>query len=118
MSNHSNNVNLIIEIADKGMINATCLQSILETDLDFSENIERFRPYTLKKKFKNEAERVAKEIFAKRKKVEDEYERLNLMVADLFSVKNFIGQSDCYGSYTYEITETDFSFIISIAFVN
>jgi len=118
MSNHGNNVTLITARVDKGGINEKSLQSIFECDSDFSENVEYFRSDTLKKGFKNEAERVSTEIFKKRKKIKDEAERLDLMVADIFEVNNFIGQSGHYGDYTSEIIETDFEFIIVIGYVN
>jgi hypothetical protein len=39
------------------------------------------------------------------------------MVKSVFDVNNFIGQSGDYGDYTYNILETDFAYVISIAYV-
>ena len=118
MSNHGDNAHLIIEVIDKGGINEKSLQSILECDSDFSENEEYYRPDTLKKGFENEAHRVSTEIFKKCKRIKDDGERVKRMVESLFEVNNFIGQSGSYGDYTFEITETDFSFVVSIAYVH
>ena len=118
MSNHGKEANLLIETIDKGMIDETTLISILENDSDLSENEEYFRPDTLKKGFNNEAERVSKEIFNKFKKIKNEETRVEKMVRALFDVPNFIGRSQAYGDYTYEITETEFQYVISIAYVS
>ena len=117
MSNHGNNANLIISRVDKGEINENSLQDILEHDSDFGENEEYFREDTIKLGFKNEAERVSTELFKKHKKVDDEAEQLQAMVQDLFIVDNFIGQSGHYGSHTFDIIETEFEFVIIIAYV-
>jgi len=118
MSNHGENANLIIETIDKGMIDETSLINILESDNDLSENEDYFRPDTLKKGFNNEAERVSKEIFNKFKKIKDEETRVEKMVRALFDVPYFIGKSQAYGDYTYKITETEFQYVISIAYVS
>ena len=117
MSNFSDNANLIVHTIDKGMVNKTSLIAILETDSDFLENEDYFRKDTLKKGFKNEAERVSKEIFNKCKKIKDEGERVEKMVESLFNVSGFIGNSSYSGDYTHQITETEFAYVISIAFV-
>ncbi len=118
MSNHGRETSLIICRVDKGGINENSLQEILEHDSDFGENEEYFREDTLKLGFKNEAERVSTELFKKHKKVDDEAEQLQAMVQDLFIVDNFIGQSGHYGSHKFEIIETDFEFIVVIAYVS
>ena len=115
MSNFSGELKLIVVAIDKGAIDETSLQSILESDLDFKENSEEFRPDTIKKGFKNEAERVSAEIFKKHKKIKEESELVCAMVSDLFKVKGFIGNSSAYGQFSYNILETDFAFIVSIA---
>ena len=117
MSNHGENAKLIVSVIDKGAVDETSLIEILETDNDFSENEDYFREDTLKKGFKNEAERVAKEIFKKYKKVKEEETRLNKMVKALFDVSGFIGKSSSYGDYDFQITETEFQYVVSIAYV-
>lgn len=120
MSNHTGNLNLKIVIIDKGEVNENSLQEIFEVDNDFSESDDSFRPDTLKKGFKNEAERVSSEIFKKNsKKISAEDDELGLlgeMLKGVFKVKNFIGDSGYYESYDYDITETDFQYVISIAY--
>jgi len=117
MSNHGESAKLIVSTIDKGAVDETSLIEILETDSDFLENEEYFRPDTLKKGFKNEAERVSKEIFTKFKKIKDEETRVDKMVKALFDVSGFIGHSQSYGDYTYQITETEFQYVVSIAYV-
>lgn len=106
---------LFIGRVDKGDVNETALFQILEQDSDFFDNEEYFREDTLSLGFKNEAERVSKEIFEKFKSKEDSSERLELMVKELFNVNNFIGKSSNYGRYEFQIVETDFEFIVVIA---
>jgi hypothetical protein len=108
--------NLIVVGIDKNGVDKTSLQKIFESDSDFSENKDSFRPDTLKKGFKNEAERVSAEIFNKCKKIEEESERVEAMMKKVFEVENFIGNSSYYGSYRYAITETEFEYIVSIAY--
>jgi Sec7-like guanine-nucleotide exchange factor len=116
MSNLSTQAKLIVSVIDKDAVDETALIEILETDLDFRDNTSHFRPDTLKKGFKNEAERISKEIFTKFKKLEEE-ERILKMVKELFKVPNFIGQSNQYGDSDFKITETDFSYVVSIAVI-
>lgn len=122
MSNHGNKANIIVVAIDKNGIDENSLVEILEIDSDFCENEEYFREDTLKKGFANEAARVSTEIFKKlsklRKYKDDEPALVDAMVKAVFDVPNFIGQSDLYGDYTYDITETDFQYIISIAYVS
>ena len=108
--------NIRVARIDKNGVDKTSLQQIFEVDADFTENREYFRPDTLKKGFKNEAERVSAEIFNKCKKIEEEEERVDAMIKEVFKVKNFIGNSSFYGSYVYEIIDTEFEYIISIAY--
>lgn len=115
MGNLSETAKLIVSTIDKGSVDETCLIDILASDNDFSENEEQYRPDTLKKGFKNEAERVAKEIYTKFKRVKDEETRLEKMVKALFDVTGFVGTSSYYGDYTYQITETEFQYVVSIA---
>ena len=103
MGNLSNTANLIVEAIDKGAIGKESLQGILEADKDFS---------------KSDAKRISAKIFNKFKGIEDETERVEQMVGALFLVNNFIGRSSAYGSHTFQITETDFQFIVSIAFIS
>lgn len=119
MSNHGNNANLIVIQIDKGDVNEASLIPIFENDSDFSENEEYFREDTLEKGYENEAERVSEEIFNKHK---DEFEGderglVDEMVKSVFEVENFIGQSGHYGNYTYNISESEFTYIIAIAYV-
>ena len=90
MSNHGENAKLIVSVINKGAVNENSLIEILETDSDFSENIDWYRDDTLKKGFKNEAHRVAKEIFTKYKKIKNEEIRLNKMVKALFEINSQI----------------------------
>lgn len=117
MGNLNNEAKLIIQRIDKGGVNETSLIDILAQDNDFSENEDYFREDTLELGFKDEAERVSKEIFEKNRLdiKEDELVGLHQMVVDLFEVDGFIGQSSCYGDYQFEIVETDFEYIVVIA---
>lgn len=117
MGNLSNTAKLITCRIDKGGVNEKTLQSLLEQDNDFSENTDQYREDTLELGFENEAERVSKEIFeANMVDVkEDELMGLLQMVVALFEVEGFIGTSNYYGDYTYEIIETDFEYIVVIA---
>ena len=103
---------------DKNGVDKTSLQQIFEVDSDFTENTEYFRHDTLKKGFKTEAERVSSEIFNKLKSKYkgDEEGLVDAMIKEVFKVNNFIGNSSFYGNYEYEITETEFEYIISIAY--
>jgi hypothetical protein len=120
MSNHTGNLTLKVITIDKGEVNEKSLQEILELDADFSMNEVMFRPDTLKKGFNNEAERISSEIFKKNsKKISAEDDELGLvgaMLTDVFKVKNFIGDSSFYEAYDYHIVETDFQYVISIAY--
>ena len=111
----SQDLTLITARIDRGAVNETALVDILEQDNDFSENEEYYRPDTLALGFENEAERVSKEIYEKFKDNEEESERLNSMVTELFEVSGFIGASSNYGRYRYDVIETDFEYIVVIA---
>lgn len=117
MSNHGDNAYLIVHVIEKGYINKNCLEEILRRDNDFVENIDYFRSDTLKKGYKDEAERVSEEIYKKYKTIRNAENRLNKMVGALFSVPYFIGTSGNYGDYTYEITDVGKAFVVSIAYV-
>ena len=117
MSNLNNSPKLFICRIDKHGVNETSLISILEQDNDFSENTDYYRPDTLELGFENEAERVSKEIFEKNilDVKDDELVGLHQMVSDLFKVEGFIGTSSHYGSYEFEIIETEYEYIVVIA---
>lgn len=117
MSNHGNNASLVVQIVEKGYINKNCLEEILRIDSDFVDNVDYFRADTLKKGYKDEAERVSEEIYKKYKHLRNAENRLDKMVGALFSVPNFIGCSGNYGDYTYQITDVGKAFVISIAYV-
>ena len=112
------NLGLFVFTIDKNNIDENSLVDILSQDNDLSENEDYYREDTLSLGFKNEAERVSKEIFDSYKDVEDESERVEKMVDELFEVDNFIGVSDHYGNYEFEITETDFCYVISVAYTH
>jgi hypothetical protein len=118
MSNHTGTLNLKVVTIDKGEVNENSLIDIFNIDMDFKEN--EVRPSTLKKGFKSESERVSSEIFQKNsKKISAEDDELGLvgaMLKDVFKVKNFIGDSSYYEDYDYHIVETDFQYVISIAY--
>lgn len=120
MSNTTGSLNLKVVTIDKGEVNAKSLIEVFNIDADFRENEDAFRPTTLKKGYKNESERVSEEIFKKNvKKINPEDDELGLlgkMLEDVFQVENFIGNSSYYESHDYEITETDFQYVISIAY--
>jgi len=103
MGNHANNINLIVHTIDRFNIHENSLVEILEIDLDFEGD---------------KAIEVSKEIFDEFKVIEDELTRVEGMVKNLFERDNFIGDSSHYGDYTYEITETEFQFVISIAYIS
>ena len=117
MSNLNNTPQLFICRIDKHGVDENSLISILEQDNDFSENEDYYRPDTLELGFENEAERVSKEIFDKNilDVKEDELVGLHQMVSDLFKVEGFIGTSSHYGSYEFEIDETEYEYIVVIA---
>lgn len=102
MGNLANKINLHVVTLDKGMINEESLLPIFETDSDFQEG---------------EGKRLSKKIFKKFKDLE-ETEMVESMIAELFTIPNFIGESTYYGDYEYDITETEFSYVVSIAFIN
>ncbi len=120
MSNHNGELNLKVVTIDKGDVNEKSLQEIFEVDADFFMNEKVYRPDTLKKGFVNEAERVSTEIFKKNSKKisaeDDELGLLGAMLEDVFKVKNFIGESSYYAHHDYVVTETDFQYVISIAY--
>ena len=115
-------VNLIVFSMSVSMIDEDSLVDIFDRDGDFTENEERFRINTLALGFRNEAERVSKEIYTKvglanpKLLEEDESEFVNLLVKEALLTEGFIGRGGHYGEYTYNITETDFEYIIAIAY--
>ena len=117
MSNLNNTPKLFICRIDIHGVDENSLISILEQDCDFSENEDYYRPDTLELGFENEAERVSKEIFEKNilDVKDDELVGLHQMVSDLFKVEGFIGTSSHYGSYEFEIIETEYEYIVVIA---
>ena len=119
MGNLSNTAKLITTRINKGGLNEKSLIDILAQDNDFSENEECYREDTLDLGFKDEAERVSKEIFDNCKmscKIgDDEYIFLHRMLMQLFRVEGFIGRSSYYGDYQYEVIDTDFEYIVVIA---
>ena len=115
MSNLSNTPRLITARIDKGSVSAKSLYPIFASDNDFSENEEMYDDDTLELGYTNQAERVSTEIFEKFKDIEDESERLEMMVKEVFNVSGFIGCSNYYGEYEYEVIETEYEYIIVIA---
>jgi hypothetical protein len=117
MSNLNNTPKIFICRIDTHGVDENSLISILEQDNDFSENEDYYRPDTLELGFENEAERVSKEIFEKNilDVKDDELVGLHQMVSDLFKVEGFIGTSSHYGSYEFEIIETEYEYIVVIA---
>lgn len=110
-------VTLLVTTIDKNNINKESLRELFESDSDFLENEDYFRDDTLALGFENEAQRVSEEIFKARKRIKDESERVGKMVKDCFNVSGFIGQSSYYHEYEYEITETEFAYVVSIAVI-
>ena len=117
MGNLSNTPKLITCRIDKGNITHKSLYPIFASDSDFNRNSEEYQYDTLAKGFCDEAERQSTEIWIKRKNIEDEKERLDLMLADVFEVKGFIGTSSEYGDWVHEVIETEFEFIVIISTV-
>lgn len=123
MSNLSNKVELIVFNVDKNCeaINEKTLIPAFQNDADFTENTEYFREDTLPLGFENEAERESKEIFDEcmaNEDLQDEKELLTAMVEKLFEVDTFIGTSDYYGDYKWQIVETEFEFIVIITYIS
>ena len=114
MGNKSGNLQLGIEVVDKNNINVNTLVDLLEMDADFSENEEYFREDTLKFGYENEAHRVAEEIYNQYREGSpgDETKQLYQMVAELTNINNYIGNGG-----TYEITETEFQYVIALAYI-
>ena len=116
MSNLSNTPKLITCRIDAGCINEKSLIPIFETDMDFSMNEELYRPDTLELGFETEAERVSKEIYDKCiDRFDCQEELIDNMLKEVFEVEGFIGTSNEYGGFTYEIIQTEYEFIIIIA---
>jgi hypothetical protein len=122
MGNLKNEVKQIIFNVDRNSdaINETTLIPALSVDSDFTENEDYFREDTLELGFENEAERVSKEIFEEcnKKDFADETELLNYMIGELFNVSNFIGTSESYGDYMFQVVETEFEFVVVISYIN
>jgi hypothetical protein len=102
MGNLANTVNLFTGRIDKGNINKSSMLCILEQDGDF-KGVKGVN--------------ASKIIFDKWKYVEDESERVEMMVSALFLVNGFVGSSTAYGIYKSQIIETEFEYIIIIAVV-
>lgn len=117
MSNLSNTPLIFISRIDKHGVHERSLVPILEQDNDFSQNEEYYRPDTLELGFENEAERVSKEIYEANKLdlKDDELVGLHQMVNDLFRVKGFVGTSNNYGGFTFEIVETEYEYVVIVA---
>jgi hypothetical protein len=115
MSNLSNTPRLFTCRIDKGNIHENSLYDLFAMDNDFSENEDFYREDTLSLGFKDEAERVSKEIFDIFKDIEDEFDRVQKMFDKVFDIRFFVGQSTFYGSYVKEIIETEFEYILIIA---
>ena len=115
-------VNLIVFSMSVSMIDEDSLVDIFNRNGDFTENKELFRINTLALGFRNESARVSKEIYTKvglanpKLLEEDESEFVNLLVKEALLTEGFIGRGVPYGEYTYNITETDFEYIIAIAY--
>ena len=118
MSNYNNNCILNIFKISKGQVNRECLKEVFEIDSDFFENEEYFREDTVG----TEAERCAIEIFEKYEHIENEKQRLESMADEVAGYSNgvqtFIVGNDTYsGDYKIEVVETEFEFILVIAYV-
>lgn len=123
MGNLRNEIGLIVFNVDKNneAIDEKTLIPAFNEDCDFTENEDYFREDTLELGFENEAERVSKEIFDEcmaDESIDTEAELLEAMVKALFEVRNFIGSSDNYGDYKYQIVETEFEFIVIITYIS
>jgi len=111
--------NITIARVDKNGIGEHSLIELFSRDEDFTNNEDYFREDTLKLGYENEAERVSKEIFHEAKAEvgeEDEEALISEMVKLIFEVPNFIGNSSYYGNTTYEIIDTDYEYIVVIAY--
>lgn len=109
--------NLAVCRIDKNAIGENSLYDLFAIDSDFTENEEYFRDDTLTKGFKDEAERVSSEIYNKHKDTDvSELERVYNMLDDVFDVDNFIGTSDHYGKYEYQVVDTEFEYVIVVAY--
>ena len=116
MSNFSNKAGLITQFITKqeGRRTWDWLIAIFSMDNDFTKNEEHFRKDTLELGYKNEADRLAQEIFTANI---DEVNPLEKMVEEIFTVPNFLGTSDSYGDCVYEVNDIKGGTIIGIAFV-
>jgi len=117
MSNHGNNAHLLVVVLEKGQLDKDSMREFLQTDADFTDNEDCFRSDTIELGYEDEAQRVSEEIWYKHKKITNDAKRLEKMMKSLFEVPYFIGTSDLYGDYTYEITDVGKAFVVSIAYV-
>jgi len=119
MGNLSGNVTLAMARVRKGRIDRYSLKPLFNIDNDFTENGEYFREDTLELGYNNEADRVSKEIWDKHKDDDRnaEYNVLHRMVRDVFEVPNFIGKSNNYGNFEFEIIEFDLEYLVVIAVI-
>lgn len=93
------------------MGNNTCLptkESLMHLffDMDFVENEENFRPDTLKKGFKNEAERVVTEILKKYKKRKDIVDPVDIIKDCIYA------QTSSSGEYSACSVKTHYIYLV------
>lgn len=108
MGNLTGEVNILTTRIDKGGVNEKSLVDLFSKDSDFSVS---------------DAERISKDIYEDEyekhdKSTDEEWHLIESMVISLFDTPNFIGLSDEYGHYEFDIVETDFEFIVIIAYIN
>lgn len=104
---------------DVNGINERSLIGLFEQDLDFTENEGQWRDGTRKLGFKNEAERVSKELYEKHFKNDsnkNEIFRVEEMIKDVINTSGFIGSSSYYKSYDYRVIMTEYEYIVVIAY--
>lgn len=116
MANNNNNLTLHVFSVLKGSISENTLIPIIDIDADFSENEEYYRDDTLSLGYKNESERLSKEIFSKEYNTEkDERQLLLDLLNNIFNIDNFI-LNNCKESQ-FELTEAFDKYVVSIAYI-
>ena len=108
----------------KGMINEKTFIDLLSMDNDFTVNADMFREDTLELGYKSEAERISKETFEIYKEElsdrDTEAEALENALKEIIdNADNFIGHSSYYGygDYILNIIETDYTYVVALAYL-
>jgi hypothetical protein len=116
MGNYSNQLGLIhfqLHTMYDGDVKDGLLQ-IFSHDLDFTENVDFFRKDTLKKGYRDEADRVVSEYMTKHKRL-DNLDKITAAVEKL--AKKVFGNTNYYDCYEVSVDEVDdYTYTVAIAY--